>query len=199
MRVLIFTDTHGIFNEIYEKYKNDLPNYDRIILLGDHSSVDINQIMSEFTVPILRINGNHDVPSMVIYKDALPLHEHLIGYTPTYTGWQGSHIYKDTQIYGYTQKESLDLLKTMPKADILFSHDGPYGYCGNKEDFAHCGLKGILKYIKKNKPKTIIYGHHHKFNHYTIKKTECFCVYQIAWFEFDEEGKVLNFKTFEPI
>ena len=110
-----------------------------------------------------------------------------------------TYIYKDTQVYGYTQKESIEALKHIPNVDILFSHDGPYGYCGCKDDIAHYGLKGILKYVKKNKPAALIYGHHHKFSHYTLKKTDCYCVYQIAWFDFSEDGRVLNYKTFEPI
>ena len=199
MKVLVITDTHGIFYDIYEKYQNEILDSDIVVLLGDHSSADINQIMEIYKGPIYRLNGNHDVPTMVIYKDGLSLHAQLVGEKPSFTGWQGSHIYKDTQIYEYTQEDSIELVKTMPKADILFSHDGPFGYCGNKEDFAHCGLKGILKYIKKNKPKTLIYGHHHKFNYQKIKKTECYCVYQIAWFEFNEDGKVLNDKTFKSI
>ena len=84
----------------------------------------------------------------------------------------------------------------MPKADILFSHDGPFN---DYKDDAHCGLKGITQYIKHNKPKTLIFGHLHKPNHFKLDDTNCYCIYQLAWFEFDDEGNVINYKQYEVI
>lgn len=199
MRVLVVTDTHGVFNTVYTKYKDEIPEYEVVVMLGDHSTGDINRAMEEFNVPVYRLNGNHDMPTMMIHKDAFPLHAKRIGSLPSFTGWQGSHKYKESQVYGYTQEQSIKQFNNMPNADILFSHDGPYGYCGILEDPAHCGLKGILEYIKRCRPATVIFGHHHIFDHRDIHGVDCYCVYQLAWFEFDKNGKVVNYKTFEPV
>lgn len=201
MKALVISDTHGIFNAIYEKNKDKIPDYDVIFLLGDHSQTDIKIILDMAkNIPVLRIAGNHDVPYSV---DTWHLHGQLYKIIPTtkietatYTGWSGSHKYKDTQYYGYTQEQSVSEFKAIPKANILFSHDGPYN---KKGDDAHCGLKGITLYLKKNKPKSLIYGHYHKPMMYKFKKTKCFCVYQMAWFDFDSLGNVISYKQLETI
>lgn len=192
MKALVIADTHGILNSIYEQIKDQIPEFDMVILLGDHSTTDIRcaQLIANRKV-VFRIAGNHDMPYSTSTHD---FHAILCNVNPSFTGWQGSHKYKESQYYGYTQDQSLNEYRKMPKADILFSHDGPFN---NEKDDAHCGLKGITKYIKKIKPKTFIFGHLHKPNTFKLYDTNCFCVYQFSWFEFDKEGNVLNYKQFK--
>lgn len=202
MRALLISDTHGIFNAIYSKHKDSILDFDIIFLLGDHSTTDVKIIESISNgIPICRIAGNHDTlgETQSYESFTIDLHGHLFcpeTEKPTFTGWQGSHRYKNSQDYGYTQKESLEEFKKIPKADILFSHDGPFN---DYKDDAHCGLKGITQYIKHNKPKTLIFGHLHKPNHFKLDDTDCYCTYQLAWFEFDDEGNVINYKQYEVI
>lgn len=197
MNFLVITDTHGIFNAVYNRYKDQIGDVDVVVLLGDHSNTDYRQIEAYFEGKLIfYVNGNHDSP----YDSpcGICLHKQVAGPYPRFAGLSGSHKYKPSQYYGYEQNESVQVAKEIPQADILFAHDGPKGY-GLVEDGAHEGLKGILWYIKHHKPKTVIYGHHHKTNHYFIGDTKCFCVYQLALFNIDNNGKVLNVKTFEPL
>lgn len=197
MKILTITDTHGVFNAIYEQNKDKIKDFDFIVLLGDHTPNDIKIITKVFDVSIYRVAGNHDMPDLYKNQDMIDIHNKLVNTKPSFTGWQGSHKYKENQYYGFTQEESIDFFKKMNKADILFSHDGPFGY-GVMND-AHCGLKGILMYIKKKKPKTVIYGHNHNFKNYKLRRTNCFCVYQMTLFEFDSKGNVISYECFDVL
>lgn len=201
MRMLVITDTHGVFKPIYEKHKDKLTDIQMILLLGDHSQTDVLQIKDYFakeTLLIYGIYGNHDIATTLA---GTPCFDHKVCHFGfSFTGFNGSHRYKDSQIYGYTQKEGLWRAETLPKVDVLFSHDGPY----NKSlDDAHCGLKGITRYIKKKHPKTVIHGHLHKPNHYVIKhfgkQTDVYCVYQLAIIDFNADGTVKELNQLETI
>ena len=194
MQALVIADTHGILEQIYDLHKEEIPQYDIIVLLGDHSTTDIKfaKMLAGRRASFI-IFGNHDMPCHTTIKN---MHGVLYNINPTFTGWQGSHKYKETQYYGYTQEESLKEYKKIPKADILFAHDGPYN---NNKDDAHCGLKGITKYIKKNKPKSFIFGHLHKPDQFKLFNTQCYCTYQLSWFKFDIEGNVIEYKQFSNI
>lgn len=193
MRVLVITDTHGIYRGVYEKNKDKLVDLDRVILLGDHYVAEVNQMKEHFkNILMYGLYGNHDMPDTL---QNIPNFDHKLMELGNfhYTGLNGSHRYKPTQAFGYEQPEGIIVCKSLPKADVLFCHDGPYN--PNKDD-AHCGLKGISQYIKDNKPKTVIHGHLHSPNHYTIKnslfggKTDVYCVYQLAIVDFNDDGTV---------
>lgn len=198
MRFLIITDTHGIFRGVYDKNKDKLGKIDQVILLGDHEQVEVRQIVDIFGgLKIMGINGNHDVRNTYDFIHCFD-HE-LVEKTFTYTGLSGSHRYKPTQIFGYNQAEGMEQAKTLPKADVLFAHDGPYN---DTKDDAHCGLKGITWYVKKNHPKTLIHGHLHRPNHYEMKSlfgpaTDVYCVYQMAIVDFNDDGSVKNLEQLE--
>lgn len=94
----------------------------------------------------------------------------------------------------FTQKEAMKLLEKCPKADILISHDSAYKLYASRKDLAHCGLKAITKYIKKNKPILNIHGHQHinsnkMFNEYT----RIICVYRAIIFDTDTKETNLIF------
>ena len=184
MKALIIADTHC---GMQDEYLTD--DCDLVIMLGDHSITDI-KIVETLGKPIYRISGNHDVQYDGL--NTIDFHNKLIENNVSFVGWQGSSMYKHGQVYGYTQKESLVVYKTMPKATILFAHDGEYQ---SDKDDAHCGLKGITKYLKKKKPVTFIHGHLHNRKHYTLYNTDCYCTYGVVLFEFDDNGKVVNTQT----
>ena len=151
------------------------------------------------TVPnCVGIYGNHDVYETL--NGVICFDHKLLGSKFTYTGFNGSHKYKPTQIFGYNQMDSIQQSTSLPRADVLFSHDGPFN---REQDDAHCGLKGIDKYIQDNKPKTVIHGHLHKPNHYTYKyflsSAEVYCVYQLAVVDFNDDGTVRELIQLETI
>ena len=93
------------------------------------------------------------------------------------TGISGSSRYKNDDKPMMTQKQSIYLCKCLQPADMLISHDSAYGLYGAKSDKAHCGLKGISKYIKKYKPAINLHGHHHQNVVQNYKNTTDICVY----------------------
>lgn len=200
-RVLVITDTHGIFLPIYEKNKDKIGRVSMLILLGDHSVADVARIKQIFDSTVIMkygLYGNHDVPDTLADIPCLDHKPCRLGFT--FTGLNGSHRYKPTQVFGYDQEEGIKATKTLPKVSVLFSHDSPFR---DNQDDAHCGLKGITKYIKKAHPKTVIHGHLHKPDHYQIKSfgrtTDVYCVYQMAVFEIEKDGTVKSFEQFDTL
>lgn len=191
MKIAVFTDTHGIMTKLLELYPNI--EADLVFVLGDLYNTEAKMIDNLFKVPILGIHGNHDDERTFNETSILDIHNCLVEADDmTILGIQGSHRYKPTQIYGYTQQEAINIFKQLPKTNILLCHDGPYN---ENQDDAHCGLKGITEYINKNQPDIFIYGHYHKNQHYKINNTDCYCVYELVVFEI-ENNKVISYQNY---
>jgi Icc-related predicted phosphoesterase len=205
MKFLIFADLHQ-FNPLdLDKIKDD---FDIIILLGDITTAAIKCILKKFDdKPVYGIYGNHDNEGMFESVDRILDMEYEIygkvrgNYINNinlkseywndiwFTGLNGSVKYKDKMI-GYSQEEALDLY--IPIANILFSHETGYLYINNKEDQkSHEGFKAISKYIKENRPKYHIFGHHHINTHFIEENTRCYCVYGCSVFDY-ETGNMKN-------
>ena len=197
MKVAVIADTHGSFRELFNRYKDELAQVDIVFILGDCYKTEIQMMNEFFKVPMIGIHGNHD--DIDVFKDSkvIDIHSVLVELDNDIlvTGFQGSAKYKPSQYYGYTQNEAKQAIKSLSKADILISHDGPFGYCGNKKELAHCGLKAITDYIRKYQPKIVFFGHHHKNNHFNIGSTVCFNVYEICIFDI-ENNVVVNYKNY---
>lgn len=197
MKVAVIADTHGIAKAVIDKYKDKLTNINLVFILGDLYKAELLFVDDYFKdIPIIGVYGNHDdvnsfIGTRIYNANLIPIR---LNTGTAITGLQGSSRYKPTQYYGYNQRESIEVASKLPKADILISHDGPFGYCGDENDDAHCGLRGINKYIEKNKPSILFYGHHHKNKHYTIDNTDCHCVYELGIFEI-ENNKVLSYEN----
>lgn len=198
MKIAIIADTHGIFKELFDKYQNELAQVNIVFLLGDYYKSEIQIMNNFFKVPMIGIHGNHD--NMDVFDDSNVIDMHLqlaeLNNGITITGFQGSSKYKQTQYYGYTQEEAQSVIKELPKADILISHDGPMGYCGNIDDMTHCGLQAITDYIVKYQPKLVFFGHHHKNKQFIINQTTCFNIYEIGIFEIDNNINVINYYNY---
>ena len=188
MKIAVYADTHGIAKAILNEYKTktgysiektDVEPIDLVCLLGDHSEYDVELISQHYLgTPIIGVYGNHDIRDLYLGTNVANIHKQLYKHNNvSFTGFQGSHRYKQSQIYGYTQKEVLNEFWDLPKADILLCHDGPYGEYYRFVDDAHCGLKGFNKYIKYNKPKIMLFGHHHDNLHFQVYNTDCYCIY----------------------
>lgn len=198
MKIAIITDTHGIARPLLEQYQDKLVNIDIVFLLGDYYSAEIQLINSIFQVLLLGIHGNHDDINVFNNSNVINIHNTQVKLSNniTISGFQGSSKYKPTQYYGYTQKEAQQEIKDLPKSDIFISHDGPMGYCGDIRDNVHCGLKAITDYIKKNQPKLVFFGHHHKNMHFQIGNTDCYCVYELGIFDIDNQLNVTSYETY---
>ena len=197
MKIAIYADTHGLAGPVINKYKSEtgydiedtnIEPVDLVCLLGDHSETDVKIIESHYpNTNIIGIYGNHDTLNLYENTRVTNIHKKIYNQNDySFIGFQGSHKYKLSQIYGYTQEESIEECKYLPKVDILLSHDGPYGKYYKSINDAHCGLKGLFNYIKKNNPKIMFFGHHHTNMNFQIETkawfskahiTNCYCIY----------------------
>ena len=91
-------------------------------------------------------------------------------------------------------KESIKILRKCDISDILISHDSPYQLYSKANDKAHCGMKGITKYLKKNKIYLNIHGHHHINTKLVLSNgTNVIGVYRCAMIQFPTLEKKLIF------
>lgn len=160
--LLLIADTHGSLDE--DKFKQFLTNkeYDICIMLGDHTSRDIEIILRHVDKSKLYgLKGNHDYDYLTNYN--IPnINGRIIEVNHlTILGMEGSFKYKPVDFPSFTQEESISFLQTKEKVDILVTHDKKFDYT-KMGDPAHQGLIGITDYLFKNKVPVHIHGHIHE-------------------------------------
>ncbi len=192
--ILVIVDCHHLKEEEIIKVK-DL-QYDVCLLLGDISGTYLDMILKY--VPIEKtygILGNHDEYGLLESRNISNIHSKMIDVNGVkILGFEGSSRYKDGNIPMYSQKESIKILKKCEMADILVSHDSPYKLYSKANDMAHCGLKGITKYLKKNKIYLNIHGHHHINTQFKLGNgTNIIGVYRCAIIKFPTLEKEIIF------
>lgn len=161
INILAIADCHHLKEEEIIKVK-DL-QYDVCLLLGDIKGTYLDMILNYVPIgKIYGILGNHDEYGLLESRNISNIHSKIIDVNGVkILGFEGSSRYKDGNIPMYSQEESIKILKKCEIADILVSHDSPYQLYSKANDKAHCGLKGITKYLKKNRIYLNIHGHHH--------------------------------------
>lgn len=160
--LLVIADTHGTLNEehFYEYLKNK--DYDICILVGDHTSRDIEIILNYIDKDKLYgLKGNHDFEYLKNYN-ICDINGKIIEVNGVkILGMEGSFKYKPVDFPSFTQEESITFFENKAKVDILVSHDKTFDYTKIK-DPAHQGLIGITNYIFKNNIPIHIHGHIHE-------------------------------------
>ena len=160
--LLVIADTHGTLNEehFYEYLKNK--DYDICILVGDHTSRDIEIILNYIDKDKLYgLKGNHDFEYLKNYN-ICDINGKIIEINGVkILGMEGSFKYKPVDFPSFTQEESITFFENKEKVDILVSHDKTFDYTKIK-DPAHQGLIGITNYIFKNNIPIHIHGHIHE-------------------------------------
>ena len=142
---------------ILKKFREKEKNLE-VIYIGTHDRMekDIVPKMGIKYVPIEKIYGilgNHDEYGLLESRNIRNIHSKVININGIkILGFEGSSRYKIGNIPMYLQEESIKILRECDIADILVSHDSPYQLYSKANDKAHCGMKGITKYLKKNKP-----------------------------------------------
>lgn len=139
------------FISLWDLYYNDLkdlepfPNLIKIWVLGNHDMEYERSYMKT-----LWIENLHWKTKMI-----WGLLFAWIGWCPIYKPWK-----HDNQ---YSQSEISDLLKNMPKADVLIAHSNPYWINDNGDyydDPAHVWFLGIKELLDSEKaPKIFIHWH----------------------------------------
>ncbi len=164
IKLLVVADTHGslYLNKSLQKKLNSIRKYDLCCILGDVSDNDYKFILK--AVPknkIVALLGNHDRFNLLNdfgIENLNMVVKEINGIK--ISGIQGSYKYKDENFPSFTHEDSILYMKSMPKVDILLSHDKPFTF--DNHDPAHDGLKGITKYLYANEVPINIHGHIHK-------------------------------------
>lgn len=191
MKALIITDLHSWTNEEYQITK-ELTGYDICFLLGDISIEYLKQLQAIIHAPIYGLNGNHD--SNNIEKAGITnIHGKCIEVNGiTFLGMQGSIRYKRGPYNTYTQEESIEISRTLEKADVLLTHAAAFDT--QSTNIAHVGLKGILEYIEENQPRLHIHGHLHINRNKMIRNTNSISVYKAAVIDLETEEIEILYK-----
>ena len=185
LKLIVISDTHNDlnFNE-FKRFVHKHNNYDICILLGDHSSNDIEKILKCIDkTKIYGLLGNHDKNYLKEYN-IKSLNGQVININDiSLLGIEGSYKYKEEDYPSFTQKESIDFLNDKPKVDILVSHDNRFD-SSKIYDVAHQGLFGITYYLYKNKIPYHIHGHiHNSYKNIMINGTKEISVYMYEYIE----------------
>ena len=185
LKLIVISDTHNdlIFDD-FQEFINKHNNYDICILLGDHSSSDIEKILKCVDkTKLYGILGNHYRNYLKEY-DINSLNGQIININGvSLLGIEGSYKYKEEGYPSFTQKESIDFLNDKPKVDILVSHDNRFD-SSKIYDVAHQGLFGITYYLYKNKIPYHIHGHiHNSYKNIMINGTKEISVYMYEYIE----------------
>lgn len=188
MKLLCCADFHNSveLTGFGAKVKKDAP--DVVVTLGDISVQDLQIIKHTADVlgiPVIGVCGNHDEVDALVKVGIDDLHgrnKTIKGVS--FAGIGGSLRYKPSDNMFLTQRESIDIAKKLPKADVLITHDKPYTgwYVDTKSQYAkdpHTGLVGITKYIRKNRPEFHLYGHLHQRMAEKKHGTTSICIYGI--------------------
>lgn len=177
--ILVFTDTHGHLG-----LRDDLiidKDYDLCLTLGDVSVDDlytIKEIIDD--KPIYGVLGNHDYYNNLEKREVPNLNGKLLRVNDIkIIGIEGCTKYKNEQP-GYTDFEGNLFVDKLPRADILISHDVPYGSLGLEHSRVHCGSTYLNKYLIKNNCPICLSGHNHtnkivKMSNGTVVVESYFC------------------------
>lgn len=187
LKILFIADTHNCLadgNELLNYIKQQ-KDYNYCILLGDHSSNDLERILQIIPIEkICGVLGNHDGWERYKNYNIQDINGKVIDINGVkIAGLGGSFKYKNSSEYClYTHEESIDIANKIKEADIFVSHDKPF--TEDNHNFAHDGLKGVTEYIYKNHIPLHIHGHLHEESEQILKNgTKSVCLYKAKMME----------------
>lgn len=201
MRMLILSDFHDAMDlNALSMTISNLSQLDLVISLGDITSDDLKMVMGLIPdVPIYGVCGNHDGPTVLDLAGVINIHGMVIEIDDIKIGGFGGSVrYKRGLYTMFSQKESLEIAKKLPEADILISHDRAFS--GKKPKLSaplakdpHEGLAGITAYLRKTSPLLHIHGHIHDNRRYFFKGVDTISVYGGAIISIDA-NKVSDYR-----
>lgn len=195
MKILVFSDLHGIPTDDEMCCIPPSDNYAFCVSLGDNPPKAITKIQKYVNKPFYGIAGNHDTWETPKISGISDIHGKVIQHNKLlFAGFGGSHRYKSGEFAMMTQAESIEAAGMLPHCDVLFSHDTMYGELGAVSDNAHCGFKGISKYVEENNIKVNICGHYH-VNKSIVSTNGCckiICVCGCALMDTDDYDNIIQ-------
>ena len=191
LRALLFSDLHYL--DTSDLALLDNLEYDVCFFMGDIKQKYLELIKERISHhPIYGILGNHDNESDLERVEIENLHNRIVEIgNIRFAGFEGGTKYRFGKGVMYNQEETLDLADTIPEADVLLSHDGPFQLYGIHRH--HCGMMGITKYLKEKKPLFNFHGHYHINRMQQIARTTVICHYKCAIYDFQTHEKTKIF------
>lgn len=161
MKVLTIADLHGPLTEEEARFIADSCS-SVCLLLGDiplRTLRNIKELLGD--KPVFGVLGNHDEYGLLEKAGIENIHGKVVSFEGvSFLGLEGGPKYKNSPMSPlYTQSQMVTIANSLPKADVLVSHEGPYRLYSKEP--AHCGFLGITNYIKRYRPKYVIHGHYH--------------------------------------
>lgn len=180
MKILALADFHTASGEDFLVIQNTDADYDIAVFLGDIKTSYLLALKRALRdVPMLGVLGNDDGEETLRLAEIEDLNGKMVEINGVrIAGLRGSARYKEGDYPMWTQGECLQFMQRLPQADVLISHDSPYKLYGRKP--THIGLKGITKYLKKNRVRLNIHGHQHVNRVGKVRKTIVIGVYRAA-------------------
>ncbi|MEK3955771.1 metallophosphoesterase family protein [Psychrobacillus sp. FSL K6-1464] len=180
MNWLFLSDLQGVYHDEWQTFINmDNTEWDGVVVLGDIDTLYLKSISERFKGrPIIGVLGNHDYPGDLEYYNIVNIHreQSKLG-TERVTGIEGCVRYKQGKSFPmYTQAEMIRICDDLPAADIIISHNSPFGI-HDKTNRAHLGYLGLKNYIEKHQPTHVFHGHQHKHQISMVGKTKVVCVF----------------------
>ena len=167
---MLIADLHNIRYKEWQNFLLSISNdsFDVVGLLGDIYGQYLSEIRDTFIdKKIIGVLGNHDQIGKFDHYNIENIHGRIIDVNGfAVLGVEGSVKYKyNDRLPLYTQEEMIKICDNFKKADIVLTHNSPYGihdrYNLEDNDIVHQGFIGLKNYIEKNRPKYCIHGHQH--------------------------------------
>lgn len=142
------------------KTLSDNPDIVAVVTLGDLDYFMLRELESVH-LPKFGIYGNHCSKTYFPDLGIENLHGKISSFMgKTILGIEGCERYKDDPHAAlYSQEEMFEILKDMPRADIVITHAPPYGVHDDPNDTAHRGWKALREYVEKHQPDYVLHGH----------------------------------------
>ncbi|WPS85284.1 metallophosphoesterase (plasmid) [Brevibacillus halotolerans] len=190
MKALVLSDLQGIEYREWMNFINIEPSlFDILLFLGDIDQMLLKAITEKFSSKQkIGVLGNHDFYGDLEYYGIENIHGKSISINGlTIAGIEGSIKYKNEKAPMFTQKEASMICEQLPNADVLISHNSPLGI-HDKQDMAHEGFEGVIKYIETKQPSYALHGHQHVDKRTLLGTTQVVGIYG---------GVILDFSTGE--
>ena len=183
LKALFFADIHHL--NVKDLDLLDDLDYDACFFMGDIKLKYLQEIKSRLSdKPVYGILGNHDDAEDLLRGEVENLHNRRVEIGGvTFAGFEGGAKYLFGKGVMYDQEETLHMADTIPAADVLLSHDGPFHLYGNVRH--HCGMQGITKYIEEKRPLYNFHGHYHINRMQTVGRTTVTCQYKCVLYDFE--------------
>lgn len=173
MHILAFSDLH-CDREAAKKIVAESSGADVVVGAGDFGirgerSLELFDILSDISAPLVLVSGNHDRRSELANYCATQSNTYLLDGSSqevrgiVFFGLGGEIPSRSDAEWNETLEEdaAAQLLLMAPTHHVLLTHTPPYGYCDLQQDGTHEGSETITNVIKQHAPLLCLCGHIH--------------------------------------